>query len=1224
MARDLPYVGVSLAHQVDPNSLYYSLLQSESTYLASMPSTNITSLGSAIGNRTYSFQTRIGRQYELGRIEAGEARLEVNNSDGLFDPNNSASSYYPWLKPYRPILINCAYPLTGNILNDTNLVVPPQTSATGSQGSYRVSVGANDSNFELGVASNWSIISGSFSITTTAPRSGTYCMSIPNNNYPVLDVPVVPGKQITISFWYKHSTTSGSAFIEVWDGGYSLPTAATTKTTATFANSTVWTRASYTVTPQCAKISIVISNYLGTTATFLDDIQVEFGATATTNVTTGPTIYPIFNGLVERYPQRFVTPNQGRAEIVATDAMASMARNTLGNVYESKVIQDGALYYYPLSEPSGSTAAYNNSIYQQSPLTPQSIGASTTYTFGDTSAQTGIVGAGTTGVALQYNTSTGGTVLANKTLTDVFWSQGDTYSFAFWYKIDTTYTGVATNLFEAYSGNNISFNGSPTLLVQISNGGAGVTTLGASLYAGDNGALLADVVATPIVVPTGVWNFVRVGIYYDGTTYRLVLGNSSPSGYVFATNTSAVTAYNLSISSVLLKGLAASYNTKFAHFIINRSPSWTVQDYYALGATGLYGDSTGNRFVKMINTYSGMKYIPVDAEYGKSFMPNAVTSGTSLMDYIQSVTDTEFGTWYVDADGYAVFKDRHNRLKKLIPSVTFGDGAGETPYSGDDLIINYDPTYVLNDVTITRSGGTTVAVQDQDSLVYYFPRSYSRTIGNLADSEVTDAAFFLLARYKDPHVRPETITLTPARNPAIWSTVLGLQIGDLVRVKKRPLGASLLQVDCFIERIEHDFDAKSGEWIMRVTVSPTIVYYWNLASLRATTTGAAVAGSFVFTKGATSTAGLANPRDIRPGQMLQYTLSGTTYVDVVSGAPTETATTVTVPATRVGTITSSASTVYYTTLAADIKMDYTGTVALSSSRLSGLGITTFLIDEELVTGSVAGSTLTITGRAVGSTIQTASGSQSTTTYTASHLTGATIYAVTATSGGNVATGTVVSELLPNQTNVLPYTIPSYTAYDTASTLGSWTNSLASATVTKTTPASGIAYSTVTVNKLVDYDNYPTQDLAVGQLFSLYNNTAAETLAAVAYSSPSATNGTWTLTGYKVTDSGQTLSAAVTPDATTITCSGNVTASAILVGLEFMQVTAGSGTSTLTVTRGTPDAAVWKVLSKAPHYQYDKIYTVVNAALANTYAINNAVIEGYQQTTPVTGTARLGY
>lgn len=50
-------------------------------------------------------RTRAGKQYELDRNEAGEARLVLKNSDGRFDPTNTASPYWPNVKPMRRIRI---------------------------------------------------------------------------------------------------------------------------------------------------------------------------------------------------------------------------------------------------------------------------------------------------------------------------------------------------------------------------------------------------------------------------------------------------------------------------------------------------------------------------------------------------------------------------------------------------------------------------------------------------------------------------------------------------------------------------------------------------------------------------------------------------------------------------------------------------------------------------------------------------------------------------------------------------------------------------------------------------------------------------------------------------------------------------------------------------------------------------------------------------------------
>lgn len=51
------------------------------------------------------FTTNLGRESEIGSIEAGVAELTLDNSDGRFTPNRVASPYYPNVRPRRPIWI---------------------------------------------------------------------------------------------------------------------------------------------------------------------------------------------------------------------------------------------------------------------------------------------------------------------------------------------------------------------------------------------------------------------------------------------------------------------------------------------------------------------------------------------------------------------------------------------------------------------------------------------------------------------------------------------------------------------------------------------------------------------------------------------------------------------------------------------------------------------------------------------------------------------------------------------------------------------------------------------------------------------------------------------------------------------------------------------------------------------------------------------------------------
>jgi hypothetical protein len=229
MAQDLPYVGVTLSPNIKPNTDWY--LRSVTKSTANTPTTTVpASLFTDIGGRTYSFTTRYGRTYELGRIESGEAQLAVDNTDGLFDPLNTSGALYPNVVPYRPLNIHCAYPRTGNILNDGNLVPAWSANAPTPLSAYRISVGKNDGDFELGAISNWYVTTGTAPTVTTTAHSGTYAMSCANATTVLLDVPVVAGQVVTVSIWYRFSGATTTGSLNLYDGGWTTSSATATAT----------------------------------------------------------------------------------------------------------------------------------------------------------------------------------------------------------------------------------------------------------------------------------------------------------------------------------------------------------------------------------------------------------------------------------------------------------------------------------------------------------------------------------------------------------------------------------------------------------------------------------------------------------------------------------------------------------------------------------------------------------------------------------------------------------------------------------------------------------------------------------------------------------------------------------------------------------------------------------------------------------------------------------
>jgi len=1256
--RDLPYVGVVLEHQVKPND-YWNLL-SKIKAGAVLPfnpfgfSTNFnyantpSSFGYSLSGRTYSFNCSRGRTYELGRLEAGEASFQVDNSDGLFDPNNTASPLYGNVEPYRPIQIMAAYTtlanrtdstnvVSGNILNDTNSVntlQPFNTASIADYNAYRIRVGAKDSTFEGTAPYNWYCASrtpySSASIVTSQSYSGTSSLQFGYNVYTqsnaALQVPVVAGKQITISYYYKNTGAATATHVcKVYDSpliDWRSPVNSPIVSSAK-GNTSSWLRNTLTLTPNTNLITISMEMQNTTNIvndfTYIDDVMIEFGSTASaTVVQTGPTLYPLWTGHVERYPSTYQAPNRGEANLVATDVFASLSQISMESLYESFCNSQATVYgsaacyyYYPMSEPSTATSASNRTSYSQNPLIPTTFGNfGLNPFFGGSTNTTDLIGMGGTSVATFYNVglfnagnAPYGTYLGVKNVTDLALNYNVNVSF--WVYLSDNPTDIPNSTLFAFGDRS--------------------NTNWLSWRIGTGGILSLDWVkngnATNVATGTydyGAWNFISMS--FDTAGQVQAASVSSTRGAGSTTNLSVTTVSPLFLNpSQMIIGAASNFATQgLGHLAVFQNAASPTASLFNLGKYGQItssttAESTGTRIKNILFNITNFVFTPFILDNGQSQMQAINPSGQSVADYIQSVSDTEGGSWYVDSSGYIVVQDRLDRQQNFSPSLVFGDnvGAGEIPYNAAGLAIDYDPQFVYNEVEIARNGGSTFVLRDFNSIKKYFRRTFNRTIYNTSDSEARDSGYWLLSRSKDPHPRPIQITLTPSSNTAIWATALGIEIDTLITVRLKPLNpvATQISINCFVEKVEHNFDAQSGDWNTVLTITPAVTTYWNAAAFRHTTNAINAAG-FTFAKSA-SDVSQVNRYLLNNGVSLvfQYTNDGVTYLRCVTdpSSYSETSTSCSVNAYQVPRIINGKqSTNALVSLLSPSATGATATTNTTVSSTSGY----YWIDGEIVTGTAASTnSVNITARAQLGTIS------------APHAAGSFIYPMN--SAVSSVNGTVVTDWYPDVPLAnLNYTTPPNTIYDSVSTIGQW------ATTTASVPTNTTSATPYVVNGLLsispDNFNPSIADLYIGQILSFVgSNGAVENFAVISLPVPN-TSGYLSLTGFKVTDSGLSLNASATATQNTLNITGTPPASGtvILIGNEFMIVTGGATGSWSVTKRGM--AVDGTVLGVSNHNAYDKVYYVSNTGFTGTYVKGGAVYEGFNVSAPISGTTRLGY
>jgi hypothetical protein len=218
-------------------------------------------------------------------------------------------------------------------------------------------------------------------------------------------------------------------------------------------------------------------------------------------------------------------------------------------------------------------------------------------------------------------------------------------------------------------------------------------------------------------------------------------------------------------------------------------------------------------------------------------MGPASISGQDALSALSDVVTTEGGQHFVAADGRIVFQSRGDRYSSMLPAYTFGDGPGEHRY--EEVDFDFDPTHLGNDIQVTQaSTGQVFTAEDTASQAAYFPRMLTRTVNVSDPYEAQSAAQYLRSRYAQPQFRVETMVLSPASNPALWSVALALELGMRIRVIRRPLGRSPISVDMFVQSLSWSIDG-NGAAKLTVQAAPVdLTPYGSFAAWHSTTKAA--------------------------------------------------------------------------------------------------------------------------------------------------------------------------------------------------------------------------------------------------------------------------------------------------------------------------------------------------------------------------------------------------
>jgi len=295
--------------------------------------------------------------------------------------------------------------------------------------------------------------------------------------------------------------------------------------------------------------------------------------------------------------------------------------------------------------------------------------------------------------------------------------------------------------------------------------------------------------------------------------------------------------YN-SVRYYLYSGYITSYDTNFQLGVEGIS-SVTLQcvDAFRLfsnvAISTVAGTSAGQYTGARMNNLLDVPSFPSsmrEIDTGDSTVQADPGTERDLLNALQTIENSEFGGFYIDPEGNAVFLSRDTVAQKADGTATnFADDGTGISYQAIDFA--YDDTLIFNDVTVSRTGGTAQTVQDTSSIETYFIHSGKRE-GLLiqTDAESLDQATMILQSRKNAVFRIDSIGLNLADDTETARIVAGLSLDifDLTNITKSTPGSGSVTLELFVQGIQQDITTNT--WTTKLFTAEPIIQAFILDS----------------------------------------------------------------------------------------------------------------------------------------------------------------------------------------------------------------------------------------------------------------------------------------------------------------------------------------------------------------------------------------------------------
>jgi hypothetical protein len=218
----------------------------------------------------------------------------------------------------------------------------------------------------------------------------------------------------------------------------------------------------------------------------------------------------------------------------------------------------------------------------------------------------------------------------------------------------------------------------------------------------------------------------------------------------------------------------------------------------AVDATSIFAKQTINDFtpveqfsgarINSILNLSGVEWNPEfrDIDAGQQLLGNQpVEDNTNVLQYLQTVAQSEPGSLFIDKQGKVTFRDRTNF--PTSDTTTFLGGTG-IPFQ--NIAVVYGSENLYNEIQVSRLGGGTAVAFDPSSQADYGVKNL--TISDLlmaTDDQALELALVYAQRYSQPEYHFDSVEINVMKlSPAQQEEILTLDLGAIARIEFTPNG----------------------------------------------------------------------------------------------------------------------------------------------------------------------------------------------------------------------------------------------------------------------------------------------------------------------------------------------------------------------------------------------------------------------------------------------------